>query len=275
VKIDSHHHLWRYRAEDYPWMLDGMEAIRRDFLASDLADAVSSGGIDGTVAVQARQQLTETEFLLGVARECPLIRGVVGWTPLCDDAVEGHLERFAADSKLKGVRHVLHDEPDDAYMLRPDFNRGIALLCRYRLTYDILIFERHLANTIAFVDRHPRQVFIVDHCAKPRIRESLLSPWREQIFELARRENVCCKISGMVTEADWQCWSSGQLRPYIDTLLFAFGANRLMFGSDWPVMLVACPYSKWIRVVKEAISGLTESERNRIMGGTAIEVYGL
>jgi L-fuconolactonase len=275
VTIDSHHHLWRYRAEDYPWMLDGMEAIRRDFLISDLADAVSSGGIDGTVAVQARQQITETEFLLDVARQCPLIRGVVGWMPLCDDAVEADLDRFAADSRLKGVRHVLHDEADDAYMLRPDFNGGIERLCRYGLTYDILIFDRHLANTIAFVDRHPRQVFIVDHCAKPRIREGLMSPWREQIIELARRENVSCKISGMVTEAGWQTWSSSQLHPYIDVLLHAFGANRLMFGSDWPVMLVACPYPKWVQVLKDVISGLTESEQNRIMGGTALEVYGL
>jgi L-fuconolactonase len=275
VKIDSHHHLWRYRAEDYPWMLDGMEAIRRDFLSSDLAKAASSAGIDGTVAVQARQQIAETEFLLNVARENPLVRGVVGWVDLSNDAVNADLERFAADPKLKGVRHVLHDEPDDAYMLRPDFNRGVARLIDYGLTYDILIFERHLENAIRFVDQHPLQVFIVDHCAKPGIREGLISPWREQIVELARRENVCCKISGMVTEADWQNWTAEQLQPYIDILLRAFGPNRLMFGSDWPVMLVACPYLKWVRVMERAISTLSPEERNRIMGGVAIDTYRL
>jgi L-fuconolactonase len=255
-------------------MLDGMEAIRRDFLASDLARIISQAGIDGTVAVQARQQISETEFLLDAAVRNPIIRGVVGWVPLCDAAVSKDLQRLASDSKLKGVRHVLHDEPD-AYMLRPDFNRGVDRLIDYGLTYDVLIFERHLVNTIAFVDRHPRQVFIVDHCAKPRIREGLISPWREQIAELGRRENVYCKISGMVTEADWQNWSREQLLPYIDVLLQVFGPRRLMFGSDWPVMLVACPYAKWLQEVDAAISGLTPGERDRITGGTAIEAYRL
>ena len=274
-RIDSHHHLWKYSHAEYPWMLEGMETIRRDFLVSDLQRAMRSGGIDAVVTVQARQSVTETEWLLDLASQHHFMCGVVGWLPLIDAKVGKQLEKYAAHPKLKAVRHVLHDEPDDLYMLREDFNRGVALLKEFGLKYDILIFERHLPQTIQFVDRHPNQIFIVDHIAKPRIKEHLTSPWQENIRELARRTNVYCKLSGLVTEADWLSWGEADLRPYIDVVLECFGPKRVMFGSDWPVMTVACPYNRWVEIVDRATSSLSPDERDRVLGGTAKEAYQL
>lgn len=252
-----------------------MESIRRDFLIPELQAAIRNAGIDGTVAVQARQTVEETEWLLDLAGGSDLIRGVVGWVPLADANVVTHLETLSAEAKLKGVRHVLHDEADDFYMLRDDFNRGVCLLRDFGLQYDILIFERHLSQTIQFVDRHPNQRFVLDHIAKPRIKDHVQSSWEFLVAELARRENVWCKLSGMVTEADWTNWTESDLRPYFDTVLAAFGAERLMFGSDWPVILVACGYKRWADLVLSWISQLSASEQLSIMGGTARRAYSL
>lgn len=252
-----------------------MELIRRDFLVPELQDAMREGRIDAVITVQARQSLVETDWLLDLASRHDFMRGVVGWVPLADPAVAAHLEKYWNYPKLKAVRHVLHDESDDFYMLREDFNRGVALLEDVGLRYDILIFERHLPQTMEFVDRHPNQIFIVDHIAKPKIKEHLLSPWRERIQDLARRENVYCKLSGVVTEADWNNWTEQDIQPYVDTVLECFGANRLMFGSDWPVALAACPYKKWIDVVERFTASLSGPERDRLFGGTAEEAYRL
>jgi len=273
--IDAHHHLWKYSQEQYPWMLAGMENIRRDFLIPELHSVTREAGVTGTVAVQARQTIVETEWLLGLARDNELIRGVVGWVPLIDADVAKHLERFSGNRKLKGIRHVLHDESDDFYMLRDDFNRGISLLNDFGLRYDILIFERHLLQTIQFVDRHPKQLFIVDHIAKPRVKDRVRSSWEAEIAELARRDNVYCKLSGMATEADWKGWTESDLRPYFDTVLAAFGPDRLMFGSDWPVILVACSYKCWADTVRSWIAELSPAEQLSIMGGTAKMAYSL
>jgi L-fuconolactonase len=273
--IDAHHHLWKYSQEQYPWMPVGMESIRRDFLIPELQAVTREAGITGTVAVQARQTIEETEWLLGLARDIELVRGIVGWVPLTDADVAKPLENLSADRKLKGVRHVLHDESDDFYMLRDDFNRGISLLKDFGLRYDILIFECHLPQTIQFVDRHPNQLFIVDHIAKPRIKDHVRSPWDAQIIELARRETVYCKLSGMVTEADWQGWTESDLRPYFDTVLAAFGPERLMFGSDWPVVLVACGYKRWADTVRSWIAELSPAEQLSIMAGSATMAYSL
>ncbi len=273
--IDAHHHLWKYSQEQYPWMLAGMENIRRDFLIPELHSVTREAGVTGTVAVQARQTIGETEWLLGLARDNELIRGVVGWVPLIDADVAKHLERFSGNRKLKGIRHVLHDESDDFYMLRDDFNRGISLLNDFGLRYDILIFERHLLQTIQFVDRHPKQLFIVDHIAKPRVKDRVRSSWEAEIAELARRDNVYCKLSGMATEADWKGWTESDLRPYFDTVLAAFGPDRLMFGSDWPVILVACSYKCWADTVRSWIAELSPADQLSIMGGTAKMAYSL
>lgn len=252
-----------------------MDVLRRDFLAPDLVQVTRESRVDGTVAVQARQTVGETDWLLDLASREKAIWGVVGWAPLVQPSVVADLERFAKHPKLRGVRHVLHDEPDDLYMLRQDFNRGISLLKGFGLVYDVLIFERHLPQTIEFVDMHPNQVFVVDHIAKPRIRDGVIQPWRERMLELGRRPNVYCKLSGVVTEADWKAWTAEQVRPYIDVALEAFGPKRLMFGSDWPVILLASPYKRWVETVEGALSSLSEDERRRIFGGTAIEAYHL
>ena len=274
-RIDSHHHLWKYTKEDYGWMGAGMEAIRRDFLPADLKQALYDGGLDGAVAVQARQSLEETEWLLKFAEANSFMRGVVGWVPLVEATVERDLAKYAGHKKLKGIRHVLHDEADDFYMLRVDFNAGISKLKKFGLVYDILIFEKHLLQTLKFVDMHPNQVFVVDHVAKPRIKDHVVSPWKENMAQLAKRPNVYCKISGMVTEAEWKTWKDADLRPYIDSVLESFGPKRCMFGSDWPVALVASDYKRWVDTVQAAISRLSKPEQERIMGATAVEAYKL
>jgi L-fuconolactonase len=275
MTIDSHHHFWKYGIEEYGWIDDTMKVIRRDFLPADLKKEIQAAGIDGVVSVQARQTLEENRFMLDFARRNDFIKGVVGWVPLIDPNVRGALEEFAQQPKAKGVRHVLQGEPDDRYILREDFNRGIALLKDLGLVYDILIFERHLPQTLQFVDRHPDQVFVLDHIAKPRIKDGYLSPWQTNIVQLAHRPNVYCKISGMVTEADYQNWTEEELTPYIDTVVSAFGPKRVMFGSDWPVCLVACPYGRWVEIVKRRIAELSETEQRRILGETAVEAYKL
>jgi L-fuconolactonase len=276
MTIDAHHHLWKYSAAEYGWISPDMRAIRRDFLPQDLETLMHHFGIEGTVAVQARQTLQETAWLLEMAREHPVMRGVVGWVPLTEGAgVKRHLQRFAPDRKLRGVRHIIHDEADPRYILRPDFNEGVRTLLEFGLRYDILIFEKHLPAAIEFADRHPKQVFILDHIAKPRIKDRILSPWDSNIRELAKRPNVYCKLSGMVTEADPKRWTPADLQPYIDVVLQAFGPRRLMYGSDWPVMLLAGEYAQWYGVVTNAISKLSKTEQDRIMGGTAVEAYGL
>jgi L-fuconolactonase len=274
MKIDAHHHMWKY-GPDYGWITPEMSVIRRDFLPEDLEPLMHHFGIDGTVAVQARGTLEETSWLLGLAEKHPLIRGVVGWVPLTDGAgVKRSLERFAGNRRLLGVRHVVQDEPDPRFILRPDFNEGIRALKEFGLRYDILIFERHLPAAIEFVDRHPNQTFILDHIAKPRIKDKILAPWDRNMRELAKRQNVYCKLSGMVTEADPR-WTPQDLQPYIDVVLAAFGPRRIMYGSDWPVMLLASDYERWYRTVSVAVSKLSKAEQDRIMGGTAAEAYGI
>ena len=276
MTIDAHHHLWKYSAAEYGWISPEMRAIRRDFLPEDLEKLMHHFGIEGTVAVQARQTLEETAWLLELARKHAVMRGVVGWVPLAEGAgVKRHLERFARDRKLRGVRHVIHDEADPRYILREDFKAGVRSLREFGLRYDILIFEKHLPAAIEFVDRHPNQVFILDHIAKPRIKERLMSPWDRNLLEIAKRPNVYCKLSGMVTEADPKRWTPADLQPYIDVVLRSFGPKRLMYGSDWPVMLLAGEYVRWYDVVTNAISKLSKAEQERIMGGTAMEAYGL
>ena len=252
-----------------------MEALRRDFLPGDLQPEIVASGIRGVVSVQARQTVAETRFLLDLAAANDFVLGVVGWVPLVDPDVADVLAKLAADPKLRACRHVLQDEPDDEYMLRRDFNDGLRAVTAARLAYDILIFERHLPHTLTLLDAHPDQVFVIDHIAKPRIRDGSFSAWREGIRECARRPHVYCKISGMVTEAHWQRWTLSDLLPYLDTVLDAFGPERLMFGSDWPVCLVATGYGQWVSLVAEYAARLGPAERDRIFGGTAAEAYGL
>ncbi len=275
MKIDAHHHFWKYDPAEYDWISPEMETIRRDFLPADLFEEIKAVGIEGVVSVQARQCVEETRWLLEMAEVNDFIRGVVGWLPLISNSVQADLEKFAANQKLKAVRHVLQGEPDDDYMLRDDFNRGISALKNHGLVYDVLIYERQLLQAIKLVDRHPDQIFVLDHVAKPRIKNGVLQPWKRNIYELAQRPNVYCKLSGMVTEADWELWTPEQLRPYADCVLEAFGANRTMFGSDWPVCLVAGKYSQWLNTVRDFSMHLSTDEQDWLFGKTAEMAYQL
>lgn len=274
-RIDAHHHLWRYRPADFPWIGESMGALKRDFLPAELTPELDGARIHGTVVVQACQSLEETEWLLSVAKDSRFIRGVVGWAPIASPAFSECLEHLRAHASLKGLRHIIQDEPDLHFLQREDFNRGISALADTGLVYDLLVFEKQLPSALEFVDRHPRQIFVLDHIGKPRIKDALMEPWRRHIFEMALRENAYCKLSGMVTEAEWSNWSIDELRPYFDTALEAFGPGRLMAGSDWPVCLLATGYGAWFETLNKFTAALSESERGMIFGAVATDVYHL
>ncbi|WP_299580463.1 amidohydrolase family protein [uncultured Sunxiuqinia sp.] len=273
--IDTHHHFWNYNPVEFDWIDDEMAAIRKNFLPEDLASTIHNSGVDGVVTVQARQCLEETDWLLQLASENEFIKGVVGWLPLANKNIQTILDQYSGNRWLKGVRHIVQGEPDPEFILGEAFNQGVSLLKEYGLVYDILILEHQLANTIRFVDRHPDQQFVVDHIAKPKIKTNEIQPWQNLLKELARRENVSCKISGMVTEADYEHWTEVQLQPYFDAVLEAFGPARLMFGSDWPVCQVATNYSEWLQLVKRQVSTLSSEEQNLIFYHNALKAYQL
>jgi len=275
MKIDSHHHFWKYDPVTYSWMNDSMGILKRDYQPEDLKEVIDSAKIDGVISVQADQSMRETEDLLKHASERSFIRGVVGWFPLAEPELDGLLESYATNPLLKGVRHVVQDEADDQFILGDAFNKGIRRLKTYELVYDILIYERQLGPSIEFVDRHPDQVFVLDHVAKPRIGDQIMEPWRAQMFELAKRENVYCKLSGMATEAKWQNWTKDDLWPYAEVAMEAFGPTRMMFGSDWPVARLAVEYGDWVGLCREFISTLSDSEQAMIEGEVAIRAYDL
>ena len=275
MKIDTHQHFWKYSKEQYPWIGEGMEVLAQDRLPADLNPVLEANGIEGTVALQARQVVAETEALLTMAEEYDFIRGVVGWVDLRSPDVEAQLERFRDRAKMVGVRHVVQDEPDDQFVLRDDFMRGIGKLKAYELVYDILIFPHQLPAAIELARRFPDQVFILDHMAKPSIKDRQMSPWENDIRKLASFENVSCKISGMVTEADWHNWTVEDFTPYMDAVLEAFGAERLTIGSDWPVCTLAGQYVSVISIAADLIAQLSDNEQKAIWEGNPKRIYGL
>jgi L-fuconolactonase len=274
MKIDAHQHFWKYSAAEYGWIDDQMSIIRRDFLPSDLEREIHNAGIDGVVSVQARQTLEETRWLLSVAAQNDFVKGVVGWVPLTELSIRDELDLLRTNPRLRAIRHLVQDEPD-GYLLRKDFNAGVSVLQEVGLAHDLLIHERQLPEATRFVDQHPHQVFVLDHLAKPPVKGDRLDPWRQRVKELARRENVYCKISGLVTEADFKAWTEAQLQPYLETVLEAFGPTRLMFGTDWPVCLVACPYGRWFEIVCRFAASLSSDEQASLFGQTAALAYGL
>jgi L-fuconolactonase len=274
MRLDAHQHFWRYDAGRDAWITDEMRAIRHDFLPADIAPLLASNGIDGCIAVQADQSDAETFFLLDLAREHAFIKGVVGWVDLRSPRLDATLEHFFQEPRLRGVRHVAQAEPDD-FLTREDVIQGIELVGRAGLTYDILIVERQMPAALTLTARLPDQPFVLDHLGKPSIREGSLEPWAGWLRELGRRPNVCCKLSGLVTEADWTRWHSADLRPYLDVALEAFGPDRVMFGSDWPVCLVAASYDQVVGTIAELAGELSTDEQAAIFGGNATRVYGL
>ena len=275
MRIDAHHHFWSYSAAEYPWIGKGMERLARDHLPKDLAPLTAAEGIDGTVAVQARQSLEESRWLLELAAANPLIRGVVGWVDLRSTHVDDQLREFAKRPKFVGVRHVVQDEPDPRFLLGESFLHGIGKLATFGLTYDLLLYPHQLPAAVELVGRFPEQPFVLDHLAKPRIKAGELDPWRQDLKALASHGNVFCKLSGLVTEADWQGWKRADFTPYLEVALEAFSPERLMFGSDWPVCTLAAEYADVVGIVTDFLASLAEAERESILGGNAIRFYSL
>jgi len=273
--IDSHQHFWKYEPVKHSWIDDDMSVIRRNFSPSDLAKVYQENGIDGCVAVQADQTLEETDFLIDLASINNFIKGIVGWVDLRAENIENVLEKYSTDKIVKGFRHVVQGEADHNFLLRPNFSRGISLLEKHNFTYDILVFPHQLGSVLEFVKKFPHQKFVIDHIAKPYIKDGYFEGWATMMTAIGKHENVSCKMSGMVTEADFNTWTPEQIHPYMDTALEAFGSKRILFGSDWPVCLVAGNYSKIKKLTTDFISQLSKIEQNSIMGNNAIEFYNL
>ena len=268
--IDAHQHYWRYDPAEYGWIDDAMSVIQRDFLPADAAPVMKATGVEAAIAVQARQTLEETRWLLQLATTHETIAAVVGWIDLQGD-VDAQLETLP-DTKLAGVRHIVQAEPD-GFLLRPAFHDGIARLRRLGLTYDILVYARQLKEATTFAARFPNQPFVLDHLGKPDVRAGEFTSWQRELAGLAALPNVCCKLSGLVTEADWKTWTRDQLCPYLDAALNAFGPARVMMGSDWPVCLVAASYADVVALVEDAVAEYSTDERQQILGGNAARFY--
>ena len=275
MNIDAHQHFWKYEPAKHAWIDDSMSVIRQDFMPVDLKKVYDEHGIDGCVAVQADQTLEETNFLLRLSGKYEFIKGVIGWVDLRDDNISKVLEEYSQHEKVKGFRHIVQGETDHNFLLRPTFLNGIASLEKFGYTYDILVFPHQLGAVLEFVKRFPNQKFVIDHIAKPYIKDGYYDGWAVLMKEIAKQENVYCKLSGMITEADYKLWRPEQITPYMDLVLDAFGANRLLFGSDWPVCLVAGGYAEVKQLVTDFISELSLIEQAQIMGTNAIQFYNL
>jgi L-fuconolactonase len=273
MRIDAHQHFWRYNANRDRWITDDMAALKSDFLPEHLIPALNASNFQSSIAVQADQSEAETQFLLDLAGRHEEIQGVVGWVDLCAGNVRERLEWFTQFPKLCGFRHIAQAEPN-GFLLREDFLRGIRCLGDFGFTYDLLIYEKQLPAVLELVSRFPSQSFVLDHIAKPGIRERRYLPWARFIKELSENPNVYCKISGLVTEADWKRWHAAEFRPYLDLVFQAFGAERLMFGSDWPVCLLAADYRQVVELIEEYTRDLPAAEREKIFGLNAAHFYG-
>ncbi len=274
-KIDTHQHFWKYNAEEYGWIGPKLKKLQRDFLPDDLAPLLSANDIDGCVSVQARQTVKESQWLLDLADAHSFIKGVVGWVDLCSLELKDQLEHFASHPKFKGIRHVVHDEPDTRFLMRENCVKGIGMLSQYNLTYDLLLFPKHLPVAIELVQQFPEQRFVVDHIAKPVIKAGIMTPWNRDIKTLASYQNVYCKVSGMVTEAEWDKWTKEDFTPYLDVVFETFGPERIMVGSDWPVCTLAAEYKEVMQIPADYIQNLSSDEQAQVWGKTAITFYGL
>lgn len=270
--IDAHQHFWKYHPDTHHWISDEMAVIRKDFLPADLAPVLKQHGVDGCIAVQADQSEAETDFLVSLANENDWIKGVVGWVDLCADNIRERLQYYCQFPVVKGFRHILQAE-DPAFMLKPEFLRGIGALQEYGFAYDILVYPRHLPAVQQLVKQFPDQRFVIDHIAKPAISKGVMEEWVKNIQAIAIFPNLYCKVSGMVTEANWSCWKKEDLYPYLDMVTESFGADRLLYGSDWPVCLLAASYERMMEPVKEYYSNFSATEQAALFGGNAAAFY--
>ncbi|MFB5662815.1 amidohydrolase family protein [Alteribacillus sp. HJP-4] len=272
-KIDAHHHLWNYKEKEFPWISSDMEILQKNYLPEDLLPILEETEWEGTVVVQARQTLEETEWLLSLAEKYDFMKGVVGWVDLCSNEVESQLRYFSGNPYLKGVRHIVHDEPDPSFMNRSDFKHGLSLLNKYNLTYDLLLFPEHLKLAERIAAHFPEQRFVLDHIGKPNISQQILSPWKEDLFALSRHPNVYCKLSGLVTEANVSTWKAHDFYPYLDVVFEAFDTDRLMIGSDWPVCRLAGEHKEVIDVVVDYALRTCPRELDKIMYENSRKFY--
>jgi L-fuconolactonase len=275
MKVDSHQHFWKYNEERDAWITDEMSVIQRNFLPEDLKPILAQNDIEGTVIVQSDQSKEENVFQLANALQHEFVKGVVGWVDLQAENISDQLAYYQEFRKMKGFRHVLQGEKQRDFMLRPSFMRGIEQLEKFGFTYDILIFPDQLKYAVEFVKAFPNQSFVLDHIAKPYIKDQKIDEWKSDIQKLAAHENVSCKVSGMVTEANWQSWTKEDFKPYLETVSEAFGPKRLMYGSDWPVCLVAASYESVLNLVKDFFSTFSKSEQELIFGDNAVRFYKL
>jgi L-fuconolactonase len=275
MRIDAHQHFWNYDPVRDGWITEEMSVIRKNFLPTDLKKILKENKFDGCIAVQADQSEAETIFLLKLADENDFIKGVVGWIDLCDKNIRNQLENYRYFKLLKGFRHILQGEKERAFMLREDFMKGILALKEFNYTYDILVFPDQLKYTGEFISNFPDQKFVIDHIAKPNIKEKKIEAWRTDIAELAKFPNVVCKISGLVTEADWNSWEEEDFIPYLNIVVESFGVDRIMFGSDWPVCLLGGSYSEVLSIVEDYFSSFSKSEQEKFFGLNAVEFYNL
>jgi len=275
MTIDSHQHFWQYDPHRHSWIGENMSLLKKDFLPVDLQMELNKSGVTGSIAIQADQSSEETVFLLELSRKFDFIKAVVGWVDLLSVDLKEQLDRFTASEKLAGFRHIVQDEPNDNFMLGSEFQRGIGMLAAYDFTYDILIFPTQLSAAIQLVAKFPQQPFVVDHIAKPYIKAGEIDSWKKSMAVLAGNDNVWCKLSGLVTEADWTQWEYQEFVPYLDVILEVFGPDRVMFGSDWPVCLLGGTYSDIRLIVDRYIEDLSTAEKEQIMGLNAMEFYGI
>lgn len=274
-RIDAHQHFWQYDPARHGWISESMKVIQRDFMPADLEPLLAANSMDGCVVVQVDQTDAETEFQLANANRNDFVKGVVGWVDIKSPEIEEKLVQLYGQPKLKGFRHILQGEVNDAHMLNPSFKNGIGKLSKYGFTYDILIFPRHLKNAVLLIAQFPDQAFVIDHLAKPYIKAGKIDEWKTDLATVAKYPNATCKISGMVTEADWTGWKKADFRPYLDAAVEAFGPGRLMFGSDWPVCLCAASYQQVVEIVGEYFSNFSSTEQAAIWGGNATRFYNL
>ncbi|HYL86451.1 MAG TPA: amidohydrolase family protein [Candidatus Angelobacter sp.] len=275
MRIDSHQHFWKYNAHRDSWITEEMSVLKRNFLPQDLDPERSASGVDATIAVQADQSEDETLFLLQLAERNPSIAGVVGWIGLRSPHAPERMRFFSQFAKLRGFRHIAQSEPDDWFLVREDFVRGVACLREFGFTYDILIFPKQLPAALELVARLPQQKFIIDHLAKPHIKSRAIAEWAVHMGNIAKNSSVYCKLSGLVTEADWQHWKKEDFRPYLDVAFEAFGPDRLLFGSDWPVCLLAASYRQVLQIIEEYVQHYPADIKEKIFGGNAAHFYGL
>jgi L-fuconolactonase len=275
MRIDSHQHFWKFNKIRDSWITDDMAVIQRDFMPEDLKPILEQYGFDGCVTVQSDQSETENAFQLRNAEQNDFIKGVIGWTDLQAFDVEEKLMNYTRSTKIKGFRHVLQGEVDRALMIKPTFKKGVSLLSKFGLTYDILIFPDQLRYAYQLASQLPNQKFVIDHIAKPPIKANDIADWQRDISVFKTLENVSCKISGMVTEADWKTWQADDFTPYIDVVVEAFGTKRIMYGSDWPVCLLAADYGKMLSITENYFQAFSQDEKEDFFGNNAARFYNL